>query len=1031
MKLLQLFFVSLFIVLGMASCGKTEQPQPIDDFNALSAQFAAPSKEYGTAPLYVWNTKVTKSLIDSSMQGFKNNGFGGVFIHPRPGLITEYLSDEWYDLYRHTIETGKKLDMNVWIYDENSYPSGFAGGHVPAQMPESYNQGNSLRLEKYDTFPDTLPALFLCLKKENDAFRDITADMANEVGTKGEYYGFRKGYYGKSPWYGGYSYVDLLHSGVTQKFIEITMDGYKSRFGEEFGKTVPGWFTDEPSIAPSGGIRWTPDLFDAFKARWGYDLKGCLPSLFEEVGEWQQVRHNYQSVLLDLFIERWAKPCHDYCEENNLIFTGHYWEHDWPSVYCSPDNMAMYAWHQMPAIDMLFNIFDDVNTNAQFGNIRSVKEVRSVANQMGYRRTLSETYGGGGWDETFKDFKRLGDWEYALGINFMNQHLADLSIAGARKNDYPPTFSEHSPWWAYYKLLNGHFARLSLALSAGEQQNNILVLEPTTSVWLYFAYRRSHQQYMQIGEEFQRFVTHLEKNQVEYDIASENILKTHGRINDKKFVVGKRAYSKVVIPPLTENLDAPTFALLKEYVAKGGEVIAYSRPLFVDGAPNMEIREFFDKDIVVNMNWGSETPLHLFQSDEITFNNIPKDLFHHRRKMKDGQLLFLANSSLTDAAKGAVSLDGKDAVVLNTLTGDVADYPETVSDNRIDINYELPPAGSLLLYVFDKKQSGYALPVTTDYTTVIPATSQKIMPTDDNVLTLDFCDVKTSADTYSDLHVYKAADKVFKQHGFSNGNPWNTSVQYKNQIVSRDTFQRGGFTALYRFTVNDNFDMTAVKAVVERPALYTIRINGNVVTPDSGKWWFDRDMGVVPVGKHLKKGENVLSLEVSPMSIMAEIEPVYILGNFSVKPAAKGWTLAAPIDALALGSWKAQGMPFYARSVSYKKTFNITDVHARYAVFLGEWKGTVCEITVNGKQAGIIGFEPYSLDVSELITEGENTVEVNVTGSNKNLLGPFHRVPRGLADPGSFISDKPCPSGIEYHQLDYGLLTDFELKSGK
>ena len=57
---------------------------------------------------------------------------------------------------------------------------------------------------------------------------------------------------------------------------------------------------------------------------------------------------------------------------------------------------------------------------AQFGNVRAVKELRSVANQMGYTRTLSETYGGGGWDETFKDFKRLGDWEYVLGVNFMN-----------------------------------------------------------------------------------------------------------------------------------------------------------------------------------------------------------------------------------------------------------------------------------------------------------------------------------------------------------------------------------------------------------------------------------------------------------------------------------------------------------------------------------------------------------------------------------------------------------------------------------
>ena len=74
-----------------------------------------------------------------------------------------------------------------------------------------------------------------------------------------------------------------------------------------------------------------------------------------------------------------------------------------------------YAWHQQPGIDMLFNQFDEVSPNARFGNIRSVKELSSVANQLGKQHT-SETYGGGGWELTFKDMKRLGDWQYVLGL---------------------------------------------------------------------------------------------------------------------------------------------------------------------------------------------------------------------------------------------------------------------------------------------------------------------------------------------------------------------------------------------------------------------------------------------------------------------------------------------------------------------------------------------------------------------------------------------------------------------------------------
>ena len=60
-----------------------------------------------------------------------------------------------------------------------------------------------------------------------------------------------------------------MHEGVADKFIELTLDGYKKVVGEEFGGTVPGWFTDEPQIVVTDreSIRWTPDLFDAFRAR--------------------------------------------------------------------------------------------------------------------------------------------------------------------------------------------------------------------------------------------------------------------------------------------------------------------------------------------------------------------------------------------------------------------------------------------------------------------------------------------------------------------------------------------------------------------------------------------------------------------------------------------------------------------------------------------------------------------------------------------------------------------------------------------
>ncbi|KAA6300161.1 MAG: hypothetical protein EZS26_003694, partial [Candidatus Ordinivivax streblomastigis] len=316
--------VSIAVIALCLSCTTetTGRNGRIDDFTSLRKEFAAPSKDYGTAPLWVWNTKVTREMIDYSLSELKDKAFGGVFVHPRPGLVTEYLSDEWFDLYRYTVEKAKELDMNVWIYDENSYPSGFAGGHVPELMPESYNQGQGLKLTKTEYLPDDLTGYFICMKEKDGKFVDITANAKDEVGKKANYYLFAKTYYGKSEWYGGYSYVDLICPGVTQKFLEVTMTGYEKALGDEFGKAVLGCFTDEPNIQSPGGIRWTPDLFEVFQKRWGYDLKAVLPALYEETGEWKTVRHNYFRTLLQLFVDRWAKPYSDYCKAHNLLFTG-------------------------------------------------------------------------------------------------------------------------------------------------------------------------------------------------------------------------------------------------------------------------------------------------------------------------------------------------------------------------------------------------------------------------------------------------------------------------------------------------------------------------------------------------------------------------------------------------------------------------------------------------------------------------------------------------------------------------------------
>ncbi len=1023
-------FIVLFLPLIGFSQQKTEGENI--DFRELRKNFENPEKQYRTAPLWVWNDKMNRTSIDTMLNDFKDKGFGGAFVHPRPGLITEYLSDEWLEMYKYSVDKGKELGLNIWIYDENSYPSGFAGGHVPAQMPESYNQGQGLTMTNYDLLPDTLSNVFLCLMEVGDEYRDITAEINNYSGKTGRFRVFTKTFYKKSPWYGGFSYVDLLVPGVTQKFQEITMSGYEKVIGDEFGKTVPGVFTDEPEIPTSGGIRWTPDLFDVFQEKWGYDLMVNLPSLYEEVGDWKTVRHNYIETLLQLFIDRWAKPWFEYCEKNNLKWTGHYWEHGWPSLAQGGDNMAMYAWHQQPAIDMLFNQFNETNPRAQFGNIRAVKELRSVANQLGYKRTLCETYGGGGWDVTFKDLKRLGDWTYVLGVNFMNQHLSHSTLKGARKYDYPPVFTYHSPWWPHYKILNDYFGRLSVALSMGEQNNDILIIEPTTTLWNYYSYVTGNETLEQIGQDFQSFVTQLEKSQVEYDLGSENIMKDRGSVKNGKLIIGERSYSTVVIPAKVENIEKSTFGLLQEFVRQGGKILSYSNPERISGQINQQVVDFFDpaKTSVTHLKQvNDETIKKHFSNSAMQFNAIKGgNMYHHRRDYNDGQMLFLVNSSLDEATKGSLKTKGADVLKMDPFTGEIQHYPFQNSGNELTANFEIPAAGSLMLFIGNKQNQKANKPAIYKNEQIVEGGSPlEVSALRDNAMKIDFCDLSIDGEKYENIYFSKAADIVFGKYGFE-GNPWNHSVQYKSRIVDRDTFKTGGFSVEYKFSVNGNVVGNNMKICVERPELFIVKMNGTTVKPLSGKWFLDKSFPVYDVSSLVRAGENTVEISVKPMSIFAEIEPIYVLGNFTVLPADKGWVIDTKKPDLELGTWGKQGLPFYSWALAYKKTYNLNESGKSYKVVLPEWQGTLSEVFVNNKLAGIIGFEPYELDISKAIKPGNNAIEVRVVGSLKNLLGPHFKDPApGLAGPGHWKNVENDIPGTEYQMMDYGLFKEFDL----
>ena len=124
------------------------------------SEFQNPAPEYRPAPLCVWNDAMSKEQIDFQLTELATHGFGGAFVHPRPGMVTEYLSDEWFELWGYALEKAKSLGITLSIYDENSYPSGFAGGHVSAMCPDALAEVMRVQIIDTPTGNENLIAAF-------------------------------------------------------------------------------------------------------------------------------------------------------------------------------------------------------------------------------------------------------------------------------------------------------------------------------------------------------------------------------------------------------------------------------------------------------------------------------------------------------------------------------------------------------------------------------------------------------------------------------------------------------------------------------------------------------------------------------------------------------------------------------------------------------------------------------------------------------------------------------------------------------
>lgn len=693
---------ALFLVLPMALAAQQPWQQMTNPaLREAAADFKTPPREYGAIHWAIWGGQLTQDRITAEFDALSKMGMYVVNFGPARGMTPKYLSPEHLALTKFAVEEAKRRGMKVWLADEGSYPSGFAGGKISAEYPELTMQGivADVRVSiapgqtiRMPVPADTLAAMAVNLPAP---VRTAPAAMGQAMGvspTPGgpvgppegtaltlpiqdsqikwtappdghweiqfirhvfrssptRYINRADGTYSKDSLY---SLIDYLNPEATKAFLKTTHEVYKGLFGDEFGSTVIGFFADEPDY--TGFKPWTPTLLEQFRDKKGYDLQPYLPLLFAPnmTPEAWKVKADYWDVWSGIFSNSFFGVLGEWARQNHLEYLVHL-NHEELMLNLSRgedlirnegDFFRDMRHIEVPGVDNLSQLVPAV-VNAEDPtysvNNNFPKLASSAAHLFGRPRVWTEEGGGLGIDGKFQL-----DYQLVEGFTALQLQGA-LGRSGMNGATGPIPISPAFSMLAWYTNRAGYL------MSIGRPAAQVALYHPANSMWLG-------------DEDADRGTTKLSKqlleHQIDFDYMDEQSLSSVATLEKDGFRNLSGQLYRAVIVPSSVVISRASLDRLRSFASTGGKVI------FVGSTPTMVVdRTFLHPDGAPDLSFamheaaGDLTPgviANLPRPDFLLDQPCPSIKYTHRA-WRDADLYFIFNESNAEQTRTA-SVSGR------------------------------------------------------------------------------------------------------------------------------------------------------------------------------------------------------------------------------------------------------------------------------------------------------------------------------------------------------------------------------------
>ena len=540
----------------------------------------------GFYPFWFWNDTLSADEIEWQVREMADQGIRGFFIHPRQGLGQPYLSERFLEMVDVAVGAAEAHGLSVHLYDEYPYPSGIAGEEVVLGSPEFYATrllqrtvdlcGEHVRLElprgkilacqayrlrdgrvDWDGGLDLRRCVGMVLSRASYIETGLTAYnrkrfFASEpvpvleaelpLGQHRLFVSVQAEVDHHKYWD---HYVDVLDPGAVGRFIELTHERYRLRYGKRFGKTILSVFTDE--VCP----HWSARVPGAFEEAYGYDLCAMLPALQDESHpEHLRVLADLNRLVYRMFCESFEEPVSEWCRESGLAYTG-----EKPSL-----RMSQLRYMDVPGCEPGHTKVGaplDLMQPRPRGNAKATASAAYFYGKMG---SLCECYHSTGWSATLQDAKFIADALLLMGIRYLVPHGFFYSTHGLRKHDAPPTFFFQMPFWPFFGELSAWVDRVGELLEGTHIDAEVLVVEPASGL----PRRKDLSAYTDL-------LWALMGQHIDFHVVETDILES-ATIEDGRVDVADIAAQVVLVPPM-RVVEASLQQWLDRYQADGGRVI--------------------------------------------------------------------------------------------------------------------------------------------------------------------------------------------------------------------------------------------------------------------------------------------------------------------------------------------------------------------------------------------------------------------------------------------------------------------------